>query len=109
MDVYGVLAAGGVEKESDVVACSGLGGGGSEDGKRILVFGIAAFGMRDGAFDFKTGDGLKGIVLWEGDPEMAGLCVGVGGYVDLVSEAEATLGVDGARGKRFGVEKYCRG
>jgi len=57
MNVHRVLAACGVEEESDVVTCSGLGGGRIEDGEGILVFGIAAFGVRDGAFDFKIGGG----------------------------------------------------
>jgi hypothetical protein len=52
----------------------------------------------DGAFDFKIGDGLKGVILWEGDPEMAGFCVGVGGNVDLIGEGETALGVGGVKG-----------
>src|SRR5258708_19023127 len=85
MDVHRVLAACGVEEESDVVTCSGLGGRRIEDGEGILVFGIAAFGVWDGAFDFKIGYGLKGVVLRERDPEMAGFCVSIGGELGLIS------------------------
>src|SRR6266436_5623201 len=99
MDVHRVLAACGVEEESDVIAGCSLGGGRIEDGEGILVFGIAAFGVRDGAFDFKIGDRLKGVVLRERDPEMAGFCVSIGGNVDLVSEAETALGFRGVNSR----------
>ncbi len=99
MDVDGVLAARGVEEESDVIAGCSLGGGRIEDGEGILVFGIAAFGVRDGAFDFKIRDRLEGIVLRERDPEMAGFCVSIGGNVYLISEAETALGFGGVKSR----------
>jgi hypothetical protein len=107
-----VFAARGVEEESDVIACGSLGGSGSEYGERILVFGVAAFRVRDGAFDFEVGDGLKGVVLREGNPEMVCLCLGVRGNVDLIGEAEAAMGfgsVEGraVNGRRSGVQQEC--
>jgi len=107
MDVDGVLAACGVEEESDVIAGCSLGGGRIEDGEGILVFGIAAFGVRDGAFDFKIRDRLEGIVLRERDPEMAGFCVSIGGNVYLISEAETALGFGGVK-SRAGSRAWSR-
>src|SRR4029077_15264064 len=103
MDVDGVFAAGGVKKECDVIAGGGLGGTGSENGEGILVFRVVAFGVRDAAFDFQVGDGLEGVILREGDPEVVCLCVGIGRDVDLIGEAKTALGgggVDGASGRR---------
>jgi hypothetical protein len=70
MHIDSVLAASGIEEERNVEACGGLRGRGTEDGERIVVFGIAAFGVSYAALDLKVGDRLEGIVLREGNPKM---------------------------------------
>jgi hypothetical protein len=55
---------------------------------------------------------LKGVVLRERDPEMAGFWAGVGGNVDLIGEAETAMGFGGVDGRavsgaRSGVQQEC--
>jgi hypothetical protein len=111
MDVDGVLAACGVEEQRDVVPGRGLRGRGSEDSEGILVFGIAAFGVCDRTFYLEVRNGLKTVVLREGDPEMAGFCSAVARDVDLIREGEVPLGfghADSGVRNRCGVEPMHR-
>jgi hypothetical protein len=55
---------------------------------------------------------LKGVVLRERDPEMAGFRVGIGGNVNLIGEGETSLGFGGVEGRagngaRSGVQQEC--